>query len=90
MLLLYGRRHNSASTAATSNDLEMVNAAVSRRALIRLFLNRYGGYSDCRSGRELPTGAKKERLLKAGVSADTMATTEGETIPDDGLARRQH
>ncbi len=64
--------------AAHWNDLEMVNALLAAGADPKA-ANRYG-VTPIAEAAGTNNGAVVERLLKAGVSADTMATTEGETI----------
>ena len=64
--------------AAHWNDLDMVNALLAAGADPKS-ANRYG-VTPIAEAAGTSNGAVVERLLKAGVSADTMATTEGETI----------
>jgi uncharacterized protein len=64
--------------AAHWNNLEMVDALLAAGADPKA-ANRYG-VTPIAEAAGTNSGAVVERLLKAGVSADTMSTTEGETI----------
>ena len=64
--------------AAHWNNLEMVDALLAAGADPKA-ANRYG-VTPIAEAAGTNSGAVVERLLKAGVSADTMSTSEGETI----------
>ena len=64
--------------AAHWNNLEMVDALLAAGADPKA-ANRYG-VTPIAEAAGTNSGAVVERLLKAGVSADTLSTTEGETI----------
>jgi uncharacterized protein len=64
--------------AAHWNDLDMVNALLAAGADPKA-ANRYG-VTPIAEAAATNNGAVVERLLKAGVSADTLSTSEGETI----------